>query len=42
LHSRPPDSAKTPDIQYDGANKDRFTAGKLFIAEVMNGNIADR
>jgi len=42
LHSRPPGSAKTLDIQYDGQNKDRFTADKLLIAEVMNGNIMAR
>jgi len=34
---RPPGSAKTLDIQYDGDNKDRFTVGKLLIAEVLNG-----
>jgi uncharacterized protein YbbK (DUF523 family) len=28
LHLRPPGSAKTLDIQYDGDNKDRFTVGK--------------
>jgi hypothetical protein len=39
---RPPGSAKTLDIQYDGENNDRFTAGKLLIAEVMNENIMAR
>jgi len=39
LHLRPPGSAKTLDIQYDGENKDRCTVGKLLIADVLNGNI---
>jgi hypothetical protein len=39
---RPPGSAKTLDIQYDAENNDRFTVGRLLIAEVINGNIMAR
>jgi len=39
---RPPCSAETLDIQYDGENEDRFTAYNLLIADVVNGKIKAR